>query len=375
MLSLTGTPLLYLAAVLTVVAPIALVLVWRRRHARSGWLTTLGRLASVAFCQLVAVCCLFFYVNNQYFFFSNWNDLLGTNTQNAKVQSNGPATSGGSPATGSVGPAVPRHRLVSRGNGRVEVLTIHGAKSNFSGQVLAWLPPQYDQPQFAQTRFPVIMMLPGQPSSPQVILRQYQFGAIATSKINAGKVAPFVAIFPPLMTNPPRDTECTNVAGGPQAESWLAVDVPAAVTKQLRVQRPPDKWVTMGWSTGAFCSAKLLLKHPHQFSAAIGFGGYYQPITDHTTGNLFGGSRKVRLENSPVWLYQHHHGLRGGKLLLITGRQDRESWPPTQQMLAVSRGDPNVSVILFPTGGHNYHNYRSYLPAALEWLSSSGILR
>ncbi len=373
MVSLTGTPLLYTSAVLTVAAPVVLVLLWRRT--RPGWLATLGRLVVVAFCQLVAVCCLFLYVNNSYDFYSSWSDLLGTNSQHAKVQSNGPGTPGGGPVTHSVRPATPGHRLVSRGDGRVEVLTIHGPKSHSSGQVLAWLPPQYDQPQFAHIRFPVIMVLPGQPSKPEVMFRNFTFSAIATSEINSGKVAPFVAIIPPLMTNPPRDTECTNIAGGPQAETWLANDVPQGVTTQLRVQQSPAKWATIGWSTGAFCSAKLLLNHPHQFSAAIGLGGYYQPITDHTTGNLFHGSTTARRENSPVWLYQHHGGLRGGKLLMIAGRQDRESWGPTKEMLTISRGDPNVSMIIFPTGGHNYHNYRSYLPTILEWLSSSGLVR
>jgi hypothetical protein len=75
----------------------------------------------------------------------------------------------------------------------------------------------------------------------------------------------------------------------------------------------------------------------------------------------------ARRRNSPLWLY-HQHGLRGRKLLLICGRQDKESWPPNQQMLGASRGDPGVSFLDFPTGGHNYRNYRRYLPDALQWL-------
>ena len=37
-------------------------------------------------------------------------------------------------------------------------------------------------------------------------------------------------------------------------------------------------------------------------------------------------------------------------------------------MLAVSRGDPGVSFLDFQSGGHNYRNYRRYLPDALQWL-------
>jgi hypothetical protein len=43
-------------------------------------------------------------------------------------------------------------------------------------------------------------------------------------------------------------------------------------------------------------------------------------------------------------------------------------------MLAVSQGDPSVSSLAFPTGGHNYRNYRTYLPDALRWLNSTGTL-
>jgi predicted esterase len=125
----------------------------------------------------------------------------------------------------------------------------------------------------------------------------------------------------------------------------------------------------MGWSTGAFCSAKLLLQHPRQYQAAVGFGGYYAPLTDHTTGRLF-FSKSAICENSPLWRYQHG-GLHHRRLLLVAGRQDRGSYRSTQQLLTVSAGDPYVSSLIFPTGGHNYRNYRAYLASALRWLAAS----
>jgi hypothetical protein len=48
--------------------------------------------------------------------------------------------------------------------------------------------------------------------------------------------------------------------------------------------------------------------------------------------------------------------------------RDKESWPPNQQMLAESNSDPGVSFLDFAAGGHNYRNYRRYLPDALQWL-------
>ena len=102
------------------------------------------------------------------------------------------------------------------------------------------------------------------------------------------------------MTDPPRDTECTDVAHGPQAETWLTTDVRDAVLQHDPGEHRPGAWAVIGYSTGAFCAAKLVLGHPRLFAAAAGFGGYYQPITDHTTGNLFAGSRIRYDDNSPA---------------------------------------------------------------------------
>ncbi len=361
LLSLTGRPLLGLMVVLAVVVPVVAVVVLSRRPpaaAEAGAGVTgrvvrvAGRIGLVLLSQLLAMSALFLAVNNQYGFYTSWADLTGQQAQSAQIQTNGLVKPGS-------------------GAGSVQVLPVPGA-AHRSADALVWLPPQYREPSYANTRFPVVMFLPGQPSTPQAVFQHYDFATIANREIKAGRIKPFVAVFPPLMTDPPRDTECTNVRSGPQAESWLAVDVPAALTAHYRVEKPGPRWSVMGWSTGGFCAAKLLLRHPHQFAAAVSFGGYYDPLTDHTTGNLFGGSAKLRNENSPRWLYTHNRGLAGGRLLMVTGKQDSFAWKSTQQMLAISRGDKNVAVLPFADGGHNYRNYRSYLSPSLQWLAAAG---
>jgi len=351
-LSLTGISLLTVAVVLATAAPVLLAWWWRRKT-RTGWLSALRPLAAVLACQLLAITALFLWVNNSYGFYTSWSDLFGVRTERATIQNNG----------GDGNNAPPRQ--VRPGAGRLQVLTVPGRSAADIRKVLVWLPPEYGQPQFKKTAFPVLMVLPGQPSTPEAMFRHYDFGQVATTAINAGHIKPFIAVFPPLMTNPPRDTECTNIPGGPQAYTWLSSTVPDAVRRQLRVQ--PGPWSLAGWSTGAFCSAKLMLTQPKDFQAAVSLGGYFTPIIDRTTGDLFHGDAAVRRRNSPLWLYDQH-GLRGRKLLLICGRQDKESWPPNQQMLGASRGNPGVSFLDFPTGGHNYRNYRRYLPDALQWL-------
>lgn len=347
-MDLTGWPLVAVVGVLTVAAPVVAVLVWRRpgERDRARVRTSVGRWAAVLGCQVLAVSMTFLVVNLDFGFYSSWGDLFDTSTTVARLTT---------------------QDLVRPGEGRVEVLDVAG-QAGGSLPVLVWLPTQYDQPAYAHARFPVTLVLPGQPSSPQVMFSHFDFGAEATQAIANHLAKPFIAVFPPLMTNPPRDTECTDIAHGPQAETWLATDVRHAVLAKTRATSDPRLWSTMGYSTGAFCAVKLVLGHPRVFAAAAGFGGYYSPITDRTTGNLFGGSKIRYDENSPLWLYDRRGLAPDHRLLLISGQQDTESWTETQKMVQATRGDPGVATLTFDVGGHNYRGYRDAVPQTLQWL-------
>ena len=39
-----------------------------------------------------------------------------------------------------------------------------------------------------------------------------------------------------------------------------------------------------------------------------------------------------------------------------------------------ARGDANVTTLMLPAGGHNYHTYAPYLPQSLTWLANQGVL-
>ncbi|MBN9104445.1 MAG: hypothetical protein J0I14_05535 [Propionibacteriaceae bacterium] len=351
----TNTVLIGIVAALAVLTPIgtALLLARRRPDRPPGrWPVRFVKpLALTVVCQLLAVSALFLVVNRSYGFYNTWDDLLGrTSTEPENVDTSS----------------------LDAGQGRVETLHIDGTASGVHGQALVWLPPQYDAAVNADRRYPVVMMLPGQPSSPQIVYNEYHFGSVASAEIKSGQVKPFVAVFPPIMINPPRDTECVNVPHGPQAESWLTEDVPHALEASYRVQPLGKHWSVFGWSTGGLCAAKLTLKYPTMFAAGVSFGGEMVPYEDHTTGDLWGGNVTNRKQNSPLVLYKSHLGTRGAHLLIITGLQDKESYPGCLPLIQVAQGDPNVSVITFAKGGHNDQDYAAYLPTALRWLEQTG---
>ncbi len=350
-MSLTGRPLLIVLVALALLIPIVLVLT--RQTGRRRVLDAIPRFLAILTAQVVAVAAVGVWANYTFGFYDNWADLFGGSPQGSlHAAANG---------------VVPQ----TRGEGRVVLLTVTGKASRASGIVLVWLPPQYDSPAARKTRFPVLMMMPGQPSTPESVFTQFQFARQATQAIRSHAVKPFVAVFPPLMIDPPRDTECTNVPHGPQAETWLATDVRNAVLSHFRVALDGRQWSAAGWSTGGFCAAKLLLRHRPDFNAAATIGGYFGAETDSSTGDLFGGSATLRRENSPRWLIQQP-GQRYANLLIVVSKADVHSYAgvhyaDSAQVIAETRGYPNVATVVLPSGGHNYTVYRQTLPAVFAW--------
>lgn len=354
MFQLTGRPLQVMAVVAAVLLPLAIVYLWSRVRRTPGGplsrvLAILGRLGMVLLAQAVAMFALFLYVNDQYDFYASWDDLLGI--QDRTPQRLDPAS-------------------LNAGTGRVESLPVRTAE-RVTDDVLVWLPPGYDPA--AAAKYPVVEFLPGQPSSPALLFSHFDFGAVASEVVSSGRVKPFVAVLPPIMISPPRDTECVDVANGPQASTWVTRTVPDAVIGHYHVQPMGPRWSIMGFSAGAQCAAKLMLRYPHRYQAAVALAGDYVPYTDDTTGDLFGNDQALWNENSAQWLYRHH-GMRGTRLLMIASKQDGWSARPTEAMAKAAKGDPDVTTLMLPAGGHNYQTYTPYLPQALNWLAAQGVL-
>jgi Prolyl oligopeptidase family len=362
--ALTGIALTMVLVALAVALPIVLAVVaWRvSRDRLRGALVLVG----VLMCQTLAIGAAGVVANDQFGFYDSWSDLLGHGAAPAES----PHVNALVPDDGSEGTVVALS------------VPLPGSASKRRhappAKILAWLPREYRQPQYRTRRFPVTMMMPGQPGTPQSVFHQFDFARQATLAIEQHRVRPFVAVFPPIMIAPPRDTECTDVPHGPQAESWLFRDVRIAVTRSLRVSQDGRRWSAMGWSTGGFCAAKLVLRHPTLFRAAVGFGAYYDAETDKTTGDLFGGNRRLRNENSPIWLIQRPTP-QPARLLIVVSQLDRASYDGyayanSKQMIEVSQGTPGVATLVLPKGGHNYRVYRPTFPQALTWLGQNSAL-
>ncbi len=357
-MELTSPVLVAIVVTSAIGVPVLLVITWQRKP--RGLPGALLRLVGILLAQVLAMGGAVLVANNAFGFYSSWSDLMGGGGQQDQL----PLTDL-VPADGALG--------------RVEAITVQtpGARGP-AGQrisVLVWLPKQYDEARFKRTKFPAMMLLGGQPSTPEGIFKDLDFAARATHAIDGGAVKPFIAVIPPLMIAPPRDTECTNVPKGPQAETWL-YDVRSAAIRHLRVDPAGDRWSAMGFSTGGFCAAKLQLRRPDLFHAAVTIGGYFDALTDNTTGDLFDGDRQFRNENSPSWLIRHADPSKVNLLYVVSikdkGSYAGKSYADGKKFIAATRGAPGVRTLLLTSGGHSFDTYRPTVSEDLAWLQETG---
>jgi enterochelin esterase-like enzyme len=369
-----------------------------------------ARLGLIAASQLLVLAAVLAFVNGYFAFFGSWSALFG-NAGSAPVSaSSAAASSRPIVVTGSdLGPVPGGSALPEDSNGRLAAKPphFHGKKAASPGQMAVapgldlkggavaaarkvgkilqitvtgehtgivsaanyvYLPPQYFQPAYAHARFPVVLALTGYPNVTWSIVRWLELPSTAANLVSRGKIGPAVYVMMNVSVALPRDTECTNVPEGPQAQTFLEQDVPQAVEQTFRVQTGRTGWSVLGYSTGGYCAAKLAMMDPYQFSSAVSLAGYYTALEDSTTGNLYGGSNAFRQENNLDWRLQHLPAPPVSVLVTssLVGEHDLAG---TLAFLHLIRAPMRGYSLLVKQGGHNYGTGVRQLPQSLEWLN------
>ncbi len=360
-MTLTGPWTIAVCVLACLAFPLALVVCWPRGGL--PWLTWLIRAALILGGQLSAVLLAAVLLNDSYGFYDSWQEVAGL--QHPQVTS--PSVVPGSQDQS----LQPRIAVAARtGHGAVVWLAIPGPLSRAGTHPAAvYLPPQYGDPAYRDRTFPVIELLPGYPGHPRNWVEQLQVAAVLDQAIESGHVSPLIAVMPTSTVAAPRDTECVNVPGGPQAETYLTTDVPDVITRYFRVQPVTTGWALMGYSTGGYCAVNLALRHADHYRAAVSLAGYNAPTDERTTGDLFGGNSSLRDQNTTTWRLRYLPP-PVLSLLLMDTLDDRESLAADQALAAAAIPPVHVSVVSLAHGGHNFTTWRAEELTAFAWLSA-----
>ncbi|MFJ8041107.1 alpha/beta hydrolase [Kitasatospora sp. NPDC096147] len=266
------------------------------------------------------------------------------------------------------GPAADLKKVRDTAAGPIMMTTLTGAKSGVSGKVWVWLPPEYGDPKFAKTGFPVLTLYAGGQSAGYNTWtdNQLPIQEIGAQLSKEGKAHPFILVMPVqnLETAEARALECSDIPGQPKIGTWMSQDIPDFVKANFRTVKGRDGWGLMGASTGAFCSAKLAMAHPDVFKAAVPIDGYFNPDSP-----LWKGHEAERLANSPDQLIATSKA--DVRMLATAGGANAYETKLVKAWVAKAAAPTTVEYYEQPGGKHLTSDFKKMIPVTLEWLSKN----
>ncbi|WP_411121763.1 alpha/beta hydrolase [Streptomyces sp. x-19] len=246
----------------------------------------------------------------------------------------------------------------------------HGRASGYTGDVWAWVPPQYAQPQYARSGFPVLIALPGAWGYPANYWTDAPFALEErlAEWAKQGKTLPFILVMPVLN---PRKTyyDGSDIPGQPKMGSWLTKDVPDFARANFRTYGSRDGWAYMGSSSGGFAALKAVLKEPQRFKAAIVNGPDTAPDSP-----LWKGHPAEELANDPRHLARQLVARGGPQVYLAFELGSKEDAVPDVKRFISgytngARGPIHSTLFEIPDGVHSGHTYIKRMADSLHWIS------
>ncbi|GAA3394160.1 alpha/beta hydrolase [Streptomyces roseoviridis] len=364
-MGLTSNKVLALAVALAVVFFVATIWLWPRL-ARGGWKSVLGRVGLLLATQLTLFASVGLAANNSFLFYGSWADLFGQE-QDMGVVVDHSAGSRDVKVVGTQALDVPGGSRPAVG-GQIQKVVIAGEKSKIDSPAYVYLPPEYFQGRYAKSTFPASVVLTGYPGTAENLLKGLKYPKTAYQQVKDKKMQPMILVMLRPTVAPPRDTECVDIPGGPQTETFFAEDLPKAISETYRVGTKPRNWGFMGNSTGGYCALKIALHHPDRFAAGAGFSAYYKAAEDVTTGDLFHGKKELRKRADLLWSLDNRPQGKSS-FLVTTSKKGEGNLKGTLAFIKKVKAPARVSSITLDSGGHNFNTWNREIPPGLVWMS------
>ncbi|GGP92297.1 alpha/beta hydrolase [Streptomyces roseolilacinus] len=255
---------------------------------------------------------------------------------------------------------------------KIGVTTLEGRKSGFTGKVWVWAPPQYFEPRYANSGFPVLIALPGGNGYP----KNYWMGTDLKlqSSISRwsreGKSLPFIVVMPVLNPDDEYYYDGSDIPGREKMGTWMTEDVPDFVRANFRTFASRDGWAFMGSSSGAFVGLKSVLKHPDKFKAVIASGPDTVPDSP-----LWAGHEAEKAANDPEKLAKALSARpsapdRDVYLAFQIGTRESGLGNLRSFIRNYGKGPVKTRLEVIQDGGHNARTYvRGMGDGSIQWIS------
>jgi enterochelin esterase-like enzyme len=250
--------------------------------------------------------------------------------------------------------------------------TLSGDRSGISRIGIIYLPPQYFQPHYATTRFPVIELIHGTPGAPGDYETELRISQVMRQLVAEHKASPAVLVMPDANGGPDRSTQCLDIPGREMDDTYISSDIPALISTRLRVDPPGEGWGIAGYSEGGYCAANLALRHPGVYGVAGALSGYYQPspvVQLPYRYALFHRDSALRLANDPMkTMATAQPGGLLPKFWLMTGSGVRDDMSQARQFVTLVRQfQPTVPYLVVKGGLHDFAAWKRAFPPFFTW--------
>lgn len=362
-MSLTGTPFFVLTIALVVLTVVALVLVWNRIPGPTP-ARVAARVGLTVFSQVAAVLMVLVYVNNSMGpFYDTWGSLFGQNADVQVTSNGGDQGNGQKPGNGV--PVAANKLSFTKYNNDVLQANAVGPDSRIKGSLFVWLPPQYNDPAYAHTSFPVLELLPGTPGVPQTWFGTMKADKAMVKLMAEGKAKPMILVSARMnMFGGTRDSGCADLPGSYRTATWLGRDVPALVKQNFRASTDPKHWAIMGYSAGGYCAANIAVQYPKAFHAAVSMSGYNAPIASVVVRDP-----QLAAANNPLLLLRKMAVQPDLVLMAMGTRQDAGTATDAKALVnALHRPGPS-RIVTLSSGEHDTGTFIAEMTPALIWVS------
>jgi S-formylglutathione hydrolase FrmB len=254
--------------------------------------------------------------------------------------------------------------------GKVAHAPIVGVTSGFDARdALIYLPPAY----FADPLplLPVLILLAGQPGSPQDWLDGGQLGQTVDDYArNHYGLAPVVVVADGTgseLANP----LCMNSILG-NAADYLAIDVPQWIQTNLQVKTDPRAWAIGGLSYGGTCALQLATNYPQIYPTFLNLSGQIEPTLgdrQQTVNAAFRGDDAAFTAVNPIDVMRRQQFSESAGAFVV-GADDEHYRSQTESMYqAAKAAGMDVRFQIVP-GGHSFKVWSEGLRTQLGWLGT-----
>jgi S-formylglutathione hydrolase FrmB len=351
---------------ITAISLIATVVFWHKLHALN-FRNVFMRVSVIIFVQVFAIASLGLTINRAGEFFDTWGDFFGTNKNLSKV-----AIAPANLSTLTAQDVLKAKR--TPGGSLIFKKVILGAKSGVADYVYLVTSPRLSATLESQatpnvgTNYQVVELFPGYPGVPETWIGSLKGIESMERSEKAGLIPPTIAVIPAINVVRGLDTECLNIPGTSQVETWLTADMKTVAQGLFGID--DRRWSAFGYSTGGWCAAELAIRHQDQYQSAVSLAGYFSPSF---SAGINARERKVLSAEYDLvkTLSTRTNNL---KLMIIYSRSDKFAYASMNKFVGKANSLLPIKLVEIPRGGHNIAVWKPYVGTGFDWLGANGEL-